>query len=247
MPIAEALSTNYCMHMIDLPGIGRSEGLAGTVKLRDAANWLNDYIEVNDIKKVDIIGHSLGGIIGLAYASYYPDKVNRLVLLDTGYSKIKRFPVEMIGSAGYFLPLISLLQRVFGSKVLGNEPAETEEHSNKKVEEEEVIKTIERLGLEDNHFIRKAIQKKPSASIAGLSMLLAAYRSNLPKMVKNLAVPCLILYGNRNNKPHKIQARLKRQVKKIKEPNHNVIELNGGHYAHVTDPKAVHYITSFLA
>jgi hypothetical protein len=77
--------------------------------------------------------------------------------------------------------------------MLGNEPAETGEHSDKKVEEEEFIKTIERLGFEDSHFIRKAIQKKTSASIAGISLLLAAYRSNLPKMVKNLAVPCLIL------------------------------------------------------
>ncbi len=122
MPIAEHLSEEFTTHMIDLPGIGRSKGLEGVIKLKDIANWMNEYIEENNfLTKVNITGHSLGGIIGLAFAFYYPEKVNRIILLDIGYSKIDRFPTQMMGSAGYFLPIISVLHRVFGPKVLGKE------------------------------------------------------------------------------------------------------------------------------
>lgn len=245
-PIAESLSERFVTHMIDLPGIGRSEGLDGVVKIQDAANWLDEYIQQKSLEKVNIIGHSLGGIIGLAYAYYYPKKVNRLILLDVGYSKIKRFPVEMMGTVGYVLPIISVLHKLVGQKMLGKGT-----DSNQSVEviksEEQIQKTIVSIGLVDSPFIRTALDNQQSSSIEGISLLLAGYRCNLPKLVKEIKVPCLILYGNREDESKKVQKGINRKVIRLKKIGVTVEELSGGHYAHVTDMRAFTFISSFLS
>ena len=248
MPIAEHLSEEFTTHMIDLPGIGRSKGLEGVIKLKDIANWMNEYIEENNfLTKVNITGHSLGGIIGLAFAFYYPEKVNRIVLMDIGYSKIDRFPTQMMGSGGYFLPIISALHRVFGPKVLGKESVEDQKQATKVMDEEMINDKIDKLELEDSQFIRKALHDQQQTSISGINLLLAAYRSNLPKLVKDLEIPCLILYGNRINKSKRMTKRIKKQINKVeKGANIKTQELNGGHYAHVTDLRAVNDISSFF-
>ncbi|MBB2482123.1 alpha/beta hydrolase [Bacillus sp. APMAM] len=246
MPIASALNEKFTMHMIDLPGIGRSEGLDGVVKMVDAANWLNDYLEEKEIHKINIIGHSLGGGIGLSFAYYYPEKVNKLILLDIGFAKIERFPVQMFGSVGYFLPLISVLHRIFGQKYLGNETKESQNIESKEITDEEMKARIKSLGLEDSEFMRNAIANQPASSLKGLSLLLALYRFNMPRILNKLKVPCLVLYGNRKESNVKVQNKIKRQVSRIKHSNISMKELNGGHYAHVSDVRAFDFINSFL-
>ncbi|MCM2589220.1 alpha/beta hydrolase [Rossellomorea marisflavi] len=119
--IAEALSNSYTVHMIDLPGIGRGEGLSGRISMKDAAGWVKGYMDEQGWKSATIIGHSLGGAIGLSTASFHPDRVDKLVLLDIGFARIERFPVSMFGTTGYFLPIISGLHRLFGPRFLGQD------------------------------------------------------------------------------------------------------------------------------
>jgi 2-hydroxy-6-oxonona-2,4-dienedioate hydrolase len=247
-PIAESLGENFVTHMLDLPGIGRGKGLEGFVKIRDAADWLDGYIVEKGLTKVTIIGHSLGGIVGLAYAYHYPDKVNRLILLDIGYAKIDRFPVKMMGSVGYIMPFISALHRIFGQRVLGKDTelsSGTQEDG--RLTEEKIQQSLERMGLEDHPFIREALQNQPSTSREGIGLLLAAYRCPLPKLVRKLQVPCLILYGNRESDSEKVQNRVRNQIHQLKMAGIHVEELRGGHYAHVSDSRAVRLISSFLA
>ncbi|PKR85257.1 hypothetical protein CWO92_08650 [Heyndrickxia camelliae] len=246
VPIANALNEKFTTHMIDLPGIGRSEGLEGVVDMTDAANWLNDYLEEHRIKKVTIIGHSLGGGIALSFAYNYPKKVKKLVLLDIGFAKIERFPVQMFGSVGYFLPLISVLHRMFGQKFLGNETQESSNNHSKEKTEEEIKAQCKSLGLEDSEFMRHAIVNQQETTLKGISLLLALYRCNMPKILNKLEVPCLILYGNRDGNTPKLQNKIKRQVGRIKHSNITIKELSGGHYAHVSDVRALDYLTSFL-
>lgn len=247
MPIAEALGNDFITHMLDIPGIGKSIGLAGVVKLKDTADWLDEYINENHFEKVNIIGHSLGGIIGLSYANYYPNKVKSLILLDIGYSRIERFPVNMMGPVGYVLPIISVLHRVFGQKALGKESNSDQNNNETGKTEEEMLEIIKKLELVDNSFIRTAIQNQPTSSLEGISFLLAAYRANLPKIVKNLKVPCLILYGNREGQSEKLQLKVKKQVTRLRNSSISIQELSGGHYAHVSDAQANKYIISFLS
>ncbi|MFJ7747376.1 alpha/beta hydrolase [Peribacillus sp. NPDC097295] len=246
MPIAESLVEKFNIHLLDLPGIGRSEGLDGVVKMSDAAKWLNDYLEEKQIDKITIIGHSLGGGIGLSFAYFYPEKVNKLILLDIGFAKIERFPVQMFGSVGYFLPGISILHRILGQKFLVEEKEQNTDKISKQKTEEEINTLIKNLELVDTEFVRKAIENQQETTLRGISLLLALYRCNMPRMLSQVKVPCLVLYGNRYNKPLKLQNKIHRQVNRIRKSNIIIKELNGGHYAHLTDIRAISYIKSFL-
>ncbi|MFJ8261035.1 alpha/beta hydrolase [Rummeliibacillus sp. NPDC094406] len=245
LQIAEELESNFVTHMLDLPGIGRSEGLDGVVKLKDIADWIEDYIIENQLEKVNLIGHSLGGICSLSYAIYYPHRVNQLILLDTGYSNLPRFPVKMMGPVGYALPIINVFHKIFGEKALGKEMEWNE--AKTEITEENILKVINTLELEDNPFIRNAIKNQPAGiNLKGISLMMAAYRSNLPKMTKKLKVPCLILYGNQEKEPTKVQFKIKKKIKKIKNTGIYAEELKGGHHAHASDPAANKYIKGFL-
>lgn len=242
--IAEALSNSYTIHMIDLPGIGRGEGLSGRISMKDAAGWVKGYMDELGWKSATIIGHSLGGAIGLSTASFHPDRVDKLVLLDIGFARIERFPVSMFGTTGYFLPIISGLHRLFGPRFLGQD-GEKKTDSNVKTEEE-MVSLISSLELNDDAFIRKAILSMQEASPSGIGLLLALYRYHMPKAMKGLSTPTLVLYGNREGKASRIQRRILRQVSKYQNKHPSFKALVGGHYAHMSDDRSIGYIRDFL-
>lgn len=84
-PLAQFLP-QYQILAIDWPGHGHSEHRPGLYPL----HWI-DYLYdlellIDSLKQEDtfegIIGHSLGGIIAAAYTAAFPERVNKLVLLE---------------------------------------------------------------------------------------------------------------------------------------------------------------------
>ncbi|MGX1264267.1 2-hydroxy-6-oxonona-2,4-dienedioate hydrolase [Rossellomorea marisflavi] len=243
-PIADVLSKSYTVHMIDLPGIGRGDGLSGMITMEDAAGWVKEYMDEQGWESATIIGHSLGGAIGLSAASLHPDRVDKLVLLDIGFARIDRFPVAMFGKTGYFLPVISGLHRLFGPRFLGQD-GEKEPSPNIKTEEE-MVSLISSLELNDDASIREAILAMQEPTPSGIGLLLALYRYHMPKALKELSTPTLVLYGNREGKSPRIQRKIVRQVSKYKKHQHTFKALVGGHYAHMSDDRSFSYIRDFL-
>ncbi|MGG0239946.1 alpha/beta hydrolase [Bacillus rhizoplanae] len=243
--IADSVKDSYQVHMIDLPSIGQSQGLDGVIKLEDAAAWLHRYITKLNMEKVILIGHSLGGAICLAYASHYPSLVEGLMLLDIGYDKIPLFPVEMFGKLGYMVPFISFLHMYFGNKVLGKEEDAT---SREEKTEERIKAQIEEHGFPDNEYIRQAIKNQQPANTKGISLLLALYRTNLPKMLTSVQVPSILLYGNRSQEPVNLQNKIKRNIAHVKKKHPSIViqELDGGHYAHLQDELALSKMKAFI-
>ena len=74
--------------LIDERGSGRSERLVDT-KGYTLDNMVNDVEAVRvalDLGKIDLLGHSFGGILAQAYAIKHPDHLRRLILASTGSS-----------------------------------------------------------------------------------------------------------------------------------------------------------------
>lgn len=66
----------------DLVGYGRSP-LAGRVPTMPAtADLLASWLDSMELDRVDIAGHSMGGQVSIHFAARYPDRVDRLVLVD---------------------------------------------------------------------------------------------------------------------------------------------------------------------
>jgi pimeloyl-ACP methyl ester carboxylesterase len=223
--LASAICGSRSTHLIDLPGTGRSPAVPELRRVNDFAAVLDSYLDAADLAQVDLIGHSLGGILGLAYALTRQNRVRSLTLLDSGYWRIPRFPTQMCGTLGYAIPVLDALHRLFGERllsVLGNTPANAH-HPAEPIDHQNDLAEIH-----------------PKA----LGMLLAVYRADPPAMLHRLQTPCLLMYGDKQvTTPQR-----KRVLERIDTDDRiRLIKLAGDHYAHREDPHAGQVVAEFLA
>jgi len=81
--ILPKLSEKNQVIVIDLPGHGKSETIAKVQTMELMAALVNSILEENNIEKANFMGHSMGGYISLAFAEMYPDKIEKIVLLNS--------------------------------------------------------------------------------------------------------------------------------------------------------------------
>jgi len=77
----DALAERFTLHIIDLIGFGRSRGRQ-RFNLAESAALLAHWMETIGLERAHIVGHSMGGYIAAQLAAEFPEKVNRLVLVD---------------------------------------------------------------------------------------------------------------------------------------------------------------------
>jgi pimeloyl-ACP methyl ester carboxylesterase len=84
-PLAGMLAPQHRVIAYDLRGRGDSEkpetGYSLAEHARDLAGLLDHY----GLRRAVIMGHSLGAHIAVWFATHYPDRVDRLVLVDGGF------------------------------------------------------------------------------------------------------------------------------------------------------------------
>ena len=76
-------SENYRVITIDLLGHGQSDCLGYVHSMEENANAVHEVLEHLHIQKAIIVGHSMGGYVGLAFAELHPNKIQKLVLLNS--------------------------------------------------------------------------------------------------------------------------------------------------------------------
>ena len=83
------LSQGFNVLSVDLPGHGNSEG-PSLKSIEEISNWIKSLMLKADVSKVIIIGHSQGCLVGIDFASRYPELIEKLVLVAGSY----RMPVN---------------------------------------------------------------------------------------------------------------------------------------------------------
>jgi pimeloyl-ACP methyl ester carboxylesterase len=78
------LEKQFKVLVIDLPGFGASKRDARFV-LDDAPAQLIETMDRLGIERASVIGHSMGGLVAAGVAAGYPDRVDKLVLVDAGF------------------------------------------------------------------------------------------------------------------------------------------------------------------
>ena len=87
--VAASLSAARTVLAVDLRGHGQS-GWPGEYSIALMAQDLRALLERLDEPQVDLVGHSLGGLVALRVAAAQPHRVRRLVLEDVGMPHSRR-------------------------------------------------------------------------------------------------------------------------------------------------------------
>jgi len=77
------LDKRYRVVAVDLLGHGKSDCFGYVHTMEDQADMLFSLITELRLRKISLIGHSMGGYVALAFAELYPDHVRSLTLLNS--------------------------------------------------------------------------------------------------------------------------------------------------------------------
>ena len=78
------VSQGFNVLAVDLPGHGNSDGPA-LKSIQEISDWVKLLMESVKIKKIIIVGHSQGSLVGIDFASRYPNLISSLVLVAGSY------------------------------------------------------------------------------------------------------------------------------------------------------------------
>ncbi|MFX0081967.1 MAG: alpha/beta fold hydrolase [Candidatus Hodarchaeota archaeon] len=79
----DALSKEFKVIWFDNRGVGESDRPNMPYTMKMLVEDLKDLMDLLDIQKTHLIGHSLGSFIAQNFALTYPERVNKLILLST--------------------------------------------------------------------------------------------------------------------------------------------------------------------
>ncbi len=89
-PVFEWLAESHKVYALDLPGFGESQIPPTPWNTSDYARCVAAFLDKFCIPKAHLIGHSFGGRISIILSAEYPEKVDKLILVDSAGIKPPR-------------------------------------------------------------------------------------------------------------------------------------------------------------
>ncbi|PNK61745.1 abhydrolase domain-containing 18 [Psychrobacter sp. FDAARGOS_221] len=117
----KALESEYCVLRLDMPGFGLTGPYTDENKRYTLDNYVDTVIKVMDalgIGKVSIAGNSLGGGVAWLMALKYPNRVNKLILVDASGLKFKSKSVPIGFKLAQYRMLDSLITKVLPKRLI---------------------------------------------------------------------------------------------------------------------------------
>jgi pimeloyl-ACP methyl ester carboxylesterase len=104
------IALSYRVYALDTPGFGMSQSADLPLSLPWSVAFLADFMDTLEILQASLIGHSLGGLVSVAFALSFPDRVLKLALVDSaGFG-------EMDIKARLYLPILRGVEKLIGKK-----------------------------------------------------------------------------------------------------------------------------------
>lgn len=217
-PLGELLADSHDVHLIDLPGFGKTAAPSAVWNSDNYAKCLIHYLDQHNLATVDIIGHSFGGKVALTLASHYPERVSSLVIMAASGLPKKRslFSHIRMLALKWTAKLLKAVDKLFGTNLFQNQFAP-------------------RFGSSD---YKKAGNMK--------DILVKTVNENLTEAIKKISAPTLILWGEKDSEtPAEVAERMQTLIKNSKAyifpgKDHHLYHDGGSHLA-------ASYIKPFLA
>jgi pimeloyl-ACP methyl ester carboxylesterase len=83
-PLLPGIENKYQWIIPDIPGSGDSAYDGSLNQIMDFAEFIGAVLKNENLKKLVLIGHSMGGYMSLAFAEKYPEKIHALGLFHSG-------------------------------------------------------------------------------------------------------------------------------------------------------------------
>ena len=186
--VIPALSKRYHVLTFDLPGFGRSSKSNQLYSPDNYVAFINYVVKQSGHEQFFLVGHSMGGNIALRFASTYPDKVKRLMLVDaagilhrfTYTTYFTHFGIQMVPQ---FYPQQGSDIRAAVGMIL-----------DELVRNHNLLEAGELMVLSDPAMRETILGGNPMV-IAAYAMMMTDYSKTLSSM----KVPTLILWGKDDN------------------------------------------------
>ncbi|HUE75861.1 MAG TPA: alpha/beta fold hydrolase, partial [Chloroflexota bacterium] len=78
----DGLAARHRVYAIDLPGCNLSRS-ARRVRLDRSAEFLESWLDAVEVPRAHVLGHSWGGAVAIRLAATLPDRVDRLILVNS--------------------------------------------------------------------------------------------------------------------------------------------------------------------
>ena len=99
-PSLPALAENYRVYAPDLPGFGQSPNPRDDWSVINFVRFVEDFVQALGLEAVRVVGHSLGGGVALGFAIHFPQRLERLVLVNSlGLSRGIAFWTRLLSGA----------------------------------------------------------------------------------------------------------------------------------------------------
>ncbi|MFZ0771614.1 MAG: alpha/beta fold hydrolase [Candidatus Sulfotelmatobacter sp.] len=110
-----ALAPKYHVYAIDQIGFGHSDKPLLEYKIATFVDFLQGFMQAQNIAKATLVGNSLGGWIALDFTVHHPEMVEKLVLVDSaGLSSMHAPTVDL--NASSLAGMRAILESVFYNK-----------------------------------------------------------------------------------------------------------------------------------
>ncbi|MBP7496870.1 MAG: alpha/beta hydrolase [Bacteroidales bacterium] len=211
---SKALSINYRVITVDLPGFGESECIAEVHSMELMADVVKALLTEIKIKECIIVGHSMGGYVALAFADKYMKMLSGLVLFHSGAfadsSEVKKNRSRMIeivrnNHIGFIYEFISELFATNNVDKFGNEIKQLQENAAA-LTKEAII-----------------------AAIEGMKQ-----RNDKTNILQSGLVPSLLIFGLEDKR---VSLEIINKHKELSKNSETIILRNTGHMGYIEEGK----------
>jgi len=230
-----ALAAEHTVYALDLLGHGRTDKpLSRSYDLSHLAGFVIDFMDALGIERADLIGHSLGGGVALIIAETSPERVHRLVLVDSvGLAVDLGIVLRLVSVPGVGEVLTRIgLQGDFQKQLKRQRAIWPDTH----VVPEEMIRLRYATRWED---IRKTNFKALRASINFRGMRMTALQP-IVQGLRSLHLPVLVVWGEQDDLVPTRHARIvqnevaKARVEIFEDAGHDPMVVNPERFNRVT-------------